>query len=67
MAVKHELELVISEDGTVELTTRGFKGAECDDALKQLDQTIGQPKSRTRTSEYYEKARVGTKITTKTK
>jgi hypothetical protein len=67
MAVKQELEMVISEDGTVVLTTRGFKGAECDDALRQLDQTIGQSKSRSRTSEYYEKARVGTKITSKTK
>jgi hypothetical protein len=51
----------------VVLTTRGYKGAECDDALKQLDSTIGQAKSRSRTSEYYEKARVGTKVSTKTK
>lgn len=68
MAVKHELHIEISSDGTLRIKTHGFKGSECEDALKPIEKALGKVKRQTRTSEYYEKtvSKSG-KITTSTK
>jgi len=67
MAVKREIEMVISPDGKVKLTTHGFKGAECDGLSKAVDAFAGKVESRSRTSEYYEKAPVRSQTSAKTK
>jgi hypothetical protein len=36
------------------METHGFKGAECDEALKPLEKAVGKTEKRTRTGEYYE-------------
>jgi hypothetical protein len=54
MAVKKEITIVIGKDGKVVMETHGFKGAECDEALKPLEKAVGKTEKRTRTGEYYE-------------
>lgn len=68
MAIKHELHIEISPDGTLKIKTHGFKGNECDEALKPIEKALGKVKRQSRTGEYYEKAvsKHG-KITTSTK
>jgi hypothetical protein len=63
MAVKRELEIVIGPDGAVTVTTRGFKGATCDDAVKPLEKAFGKPVRKTRTSEYHQKEAATQKTT----
>ncbi len=64
MAVKLELSIEIDPDGTVEMTTRGFKGGECEDELKPIERALGKVTSRKRTREYYERTKAGTRLTT---
>lgn len=63
MAVKRELEIVISPDGQVVVTTRGYKGASCEQAVKPLEKAFGKPVRRERTREYHEKAAVEQRTT----
>lgn len=68
MAVKHELHIEISPDGTLKIKTHGFKGRECEEELKPIEKALGRVKHETKTNEYYEKAvSKSGKITTSTK
>jgi hypothetical protein len=68
MAMKYELHIEISPDGTLKIETHGFKGSECEEALKPIEKALGKVTRRTRTSEYYEKPVSNNgKITTSTK
>jgi hypothetical protein len=55
MALKKELIIEIGPDGEVKIKTEGFKGTECEEELKPIEKALGEVKSRTRTSEYYQK------------
>jgi hypothetical protein len=63
MAVKRELTISIAPDGTTEITTKGFKGADCEDELKPIEKALGTVKRRSRTGEFYEKSRQTAKTT----
>lgn len=54
MAVKHELNIEIAADGTLKIKTHGFKGSECEQALKPIEKALGRVTRQTKTSEYYE-------------
>ncbi len=54
MALKRELIIEIGPDGEVKIKTEGFKGTECEEELKPIEKALGEVKSRTRTSEYYQ-------------
>jgi hypothetical protein len=51
---QRELEISISQDGTVEVHVKGFKGKSCSEAVKLLQQVVGELKSEQKTSEFYE-------------
>ncbi|MBI5528421.1 MAG: DUF2997 domain-containing protein [Deltaproteobacteria bacterium] len=55
MAVKRELDVVIAPDGTIQVTTRGFKGTDCEDEVKTFEKALGTVTARRRTAEFYEK------------
>ncbi|NDD91233.1 DUF2997 domain-containing protein [bacterium] len=54
MAVKKELIIEISADGTLKIKTEGFKGSECEEELKPIERALGTVTERTRTSEFYQ-------------
>jgi hypothetical protein len=43
----------IKEDGSVEVTTRGFKGKACVNASQFIEESLGTITSTKKTSEYY--------------
>jgi Protein of unknown function (DUF2997) len=49
-----EIEIEISPEGKVTVTTKGIKGARCLDVAELLAQIVGREESRRLTSEYYE-------------
>ena len=51
---QRELDISISQDGTVEVHVKGFKGKSCAEAVKLLQQVVGELKSEQKTSEFYE-------------
>jgi hypothetical protein len=54
MAVKQELIIEILPDGNLKIKTEGFKGADCEDELKPLEEAMGEVTDRERTSDYYQ-------------
>ena len=69
MVDRKEITVVILPNGEITLTTHGFKGEECDEALKPFERELGKPTQKSRTPEYYEKSDASRKkkITTQTK
>ena len=67
MAIKVEIEIKIDENGEVKMKTRGLKGKKCIDELKSFEKSLGKIKETRKTSEYYEKDTVTSKIRSKTK
>jgi hypothetical protein len=53
---QEELEIEISPDGKVTVTTKGIKGPACMDYADLIAQILGREESRQKTSEYYETA-----------
>lgn len=51
---EREFEIIIGPDGTVELQVRGYKGRSCLEAAKLFEQIVGEMKSQSQTSEFYE-------------
>jgi len=51
---QREFEINIAPDGSVEVHIKGYKGKRCLDAVKMLEQIVGQVKTRRETSEFYE-------------
>ena len=60
----HEIEFLIKEDGTIEYTIKGVKGAACED-ISSFFADLGQVESERKTPEYYESQKQGVKITGK--
>lgn len=54
------IEVLIKPDGSVTFEGRGFKGVDCEQATKALEESLGKTVSDERTSEFYaeEKAKV---------
>jgi len=61
MAVKLEMIIVVKPDGEIELKTVGLKGSECDEELKPVEEAVGKFKSKTYTSERFEKSDLAAK------
>lgn len=66
MAIKYQIEIEISEDGQINLTTHGAKGPQCEEEIKPIEKALGKASQRKRTSEFYEKQNSTRRTTTKT-
>lgn len=53
---QEELEIEISPDGKVTVTTKGIKGPACMDYADLFAQILGREESREKTAEYYQTA-----------
>jgi hypothetical protein len=53
MAIKKQLTITINPDGTLKIKTEGFKGGECEEELRPIEQAMGKVTGRVRTSDYY--------------
>jgi len=51
---QREFEITIAADGSVEVHLKGYKGKSCLEAMKIFEQVVGELKSRSETSEFYE-------------
>jgi hypothetical protein len=40
MVMKEEFEIIISKDGKIKITAKGFKGNQCQQPLKQMKNTF---------------------------
>lgn len=54
MAKKEELEITISNDGTVTINVQGAKGSSCLDLTKDLEEALGMVVKREKKSSFYE-------------
>src|SRR5205809_1139425 len=48
------IEVTVSPTGETSIQTRGYAGADCLQASKFLEQTLGVPSAEHKTAEYYE-------------
>jgi hypothetical protein len=51
---QREFDILISPKGEVELQVKGYKGKTCLEAMRLFEQIVGELKSQTVTSEFYE-------------
>ena len=56
MADKIEIELVFTPEGDVRIETHGLKGKTCMEETEALEKALGNVKSRSKTSEFYQQA-----------
>ena len=56
MARREEMEIEISPSGEVKVHVKGIKGKACLNYVSVLEEIIGQLKSKTLTTEFYEPA-----------
>jgi len=54
---RHELEIVIDQQGRVTVEVKGAKGPACLEYVELFEKNVGQVKSKTLTPEYYEPPR----------
>jgi len=52
------IEIVIAPDGGITIDAVGFKGADCDQATKFLEQALGVSKRKQRKPEYHQSTRL---------
>ncbi len=50
------IEIIVSPEGQTRVETKGFSGAECQQATRFLEAALGQTTSRQLTTEYYHSA-----------
>ena len=50
------IEVVVRPDGQSSVETKGFAGAECEEASRFLEAALGSPQRRRRTVEFYSTA-----------
>ncbi len=55
MAERHDLNIVITESGDVEIQVQGISGPKCLKTTKVIEEELGEILWRERTSEYYKK------------
>ncbi len=51
---QREFDISIGADGSVEAHVKGYKGRSCSEAVKLLEQIVGEIRSQQTTSEFYE-------------
>jgi hypothetical protein len=51
---QREFNITIGADGSVEVHIKGYKGRSCTEAVKLLQQIVGEIKAEQKTSEFYE-------------
>ncbi len=51
------MEFIIAPDGTLTIDAIGFKGADCDQATKFLEQALGLTAGKQRKPEYHQTTR----------
>lgn len=54
---KRTIEIVIAPGGGISIDAIGFKGADCEQATKFLEQALGQVTTKRHTPEYTQRAR----------
>lgn len=59
MAERLEIEVLITPEGEVKLTTRGLKGQACLEETRALEAALGRVRARTKTSEFYQGTAAG--------
>lgn len=47
------IEVVISPNGGIEIESKGFAGADCESATRELEHALGRKLSDVKTGEYY--------------
>ena len=52
--MRKELEIIITPDGDVQITTIGIKGEACLEEVRPLQEALGYVKQRQLTSEFYQ-------------
>ena len=63
MAKKHEIDIVIDDDGNVTFQVKGLKGKECLAVTKDFEEALGIIKTQEKTSEFYQTdTQIGTQI-----
>lgn len=67
MARQVEIEVVIDENGAVQVEVKGRKGKACLEFLELFQQTVGRVTDTTYTSEYHEQESVETRQTLRAK
>jgi hypothetical protein len=55
--MRRSIEVVIGPDGGIKIDAVGFKGADCDQATKFLEQALGLTGQKQRKPEYHRSAR----------
>jgi Protein of unknown function (DUF2997) len=58
-----QIEIVVSPQGDTRITTKGFIGAECQQASRFLETALGQASSETLTPEFHETACERSRVT----
>jgi hypothetical protein len=53
------IEITVSPKGETKVETRGFKGNECRDASKFVEQALGQRTAETLTAEFHQNQQTG--------
>jgi hypothetical protein len=56
MAERHDLNIMITKNGKVEIEVKGINGPLCVDITKDLEEELGEVLNREKTSEYYKEA-----------
>ncbi len=51
---QREFEVVISSNGTVEVSVKGYKGKGCLEAVKMFEKIVGELRQEQKTGEFYE-------------
>lgn len=51
-----QIEVLISPEGEVTITAKGFKGKGCKDATKAIEAALGVVSKDTKSPEYYQEA-----------
>ena len=55
--MSRSIEILIAPDGTLTIDAVGFKGADCDQATKFLEQALGLTAGKQRKPEYHQNMR----------
>ncbi len=55
---EQSIEIIIAEDGKVEIETQGFVGKECHDIAKKIKDAIGTVQSEALKPEYFKKQNI---------
>ena len=58
MAASKEIEIIINEDGTVELEQKGWSGKQCEGAIDDIIRAIGREVKSSRNKDWYKKQRI---------